>query len=193
MSYRDTAESLRAYRDRIAAELAEARRSAVKADALEKELAETEMLLRKVAGPRALPVLENVRIAAPCNASWDEMRVRFCGHSGKSVYNLSAMPREEAEALLAEKEGQMCVRLYRRADGTVLTADCPVGVKRRRRRRAVAAAVFGGGLVAAGLTSAATRTMGEPAPPAPIPVMGSVVAPVPAPPTPNGPRTPTKR
>jgi len=62
--------------------------------------------------------------------------VRFCGQCEKNVYNLSSLPREEAEALLVAKEGKMCVRLYRRDDGTVLTNDCPVGVKKRRRRRA---------------------------------------------------------
>ena len=42
----------------------------------------------------------------------------------------------------------MCVRLFKREDGTVLTRDCPVGAKTRRRRRAAVAAV-GGGLMAA--------------------------------------------
>jgi hypothetical protein len=193
MSYRDTAESLRAYRDRVAAELAEARRSAVKVDALEKELAETEALLRKAVGARALPVLEDVRIAAPCRARWEEMtgddRVRFCGQCQMNVYNLSAMPRAEAEALLADREGRMCVRFYRRADGTVLTADCPVGAKRRRRRRAAVAAAVGSGLLAAGLASAGTATMGEPAPRAPIApapfVMGSIAEPAPPQPPPH--------
>jgi hypothetical protein len=30
----------------------------------------------------------------------------------------------------------LCVRLYRRADGTVLTRDCPVGLRQRLRRLA---------------------------------------------------------
>ncbi|HEY8042381.1 MAG TPA: hypothetical protein VIF15_21405 [Polyangiaceae bacterium] len=153
-------ESLRAYRDRVAGDLEEARRAAreateraQKVGILEKELAETEALLDKMGGGRrALPLLEDVKIAAPCNASWDQMvgddRIRFCGQCEKNVYNLSAMPRDEAESLLLAKEGNMCVRLYKRADGTVLTDDCPVGVKRRRRRRAALATV-GGGLLAA--------------------------------------------
>jgi hypothetical protein len=80
-------------------------------------------------------------------------RVRFCAHCAKNVYNLSALPRHEAEALLLEKEGKLCVRLYKRADGTVLTSDCPVGVRRRRRRR-IAALAVGGGLAAAAAASA---------------------------------------
>lgn len=59
--------------------------------------------------------------------------MRFCGLCRKNVYNLSAMPREAAERLVAEREGDLCALLYRRQDGTVLTADCPVG----RRRFAV--------------------------------------------------------
>ncbi len=100
--------------------------------------------------------LESLRIASPCLARWDEMvgdeRARFCALCQKNVYNLSAMTRREAEDLVASREGGLCARLYRRADGTVLTADCPVGRRRRAARwlrRAVASigaavAVFGG-------------------------------------------------
>ena len=184
MAYRDVSESLRAYRDRVAGDLEAARQAAKEAaeradrvGVLEKELAETEGLLAKVTGPRTLPLLENVAIAAPCTADWDQMvgddRVRFCRHCEKNVYNLSALPRDEAEALLGARESKMCVRLYKRTDGTVLTSDCPVGVKKRRRRRAVAG-VLGGGLLAAGaaLTAATSvHTMGSP-----VPAMGEPVA-----------------
>jgi hypothetical protein len=92
-------------------------------------------------------VLESLRIATPCQADWDDMkgdnRVRFCGRCEKNVYNLSAMSRTEAEALVGAKEGRMCVRLYQRTDGTVLTSDCPVGVRRARLRHRVWASVSG--------------------------------------------------
>ena len=100
--------------------------------------------------------LEQIRIANPCLARWEEMegddRVRFCGACKKNVYNLSALPRSEAEALVASHEGKMCAALFRRKDGTVLTADCPVGLRRARarflRRVSMAAAallgLFGG-------------------------------------------------
>jgi hypothetical protein len=83
-------------------------------------------------------MLEQIKIASPCTANWDAMegddRVRFCAECKKNVFNISAMTRSEAEALLG---GEICVRLYRRADGTVLTSDCPVGleIKAMRRRR----------------------------------------------------------
>ena len=80
-------------------------------------------------------LLSDVRIASPCPASWDKMtgddRKRFCGQCKLHVYNLSAMAAPEAEALLQKSEGRLCVRLYRRRDGTVLTRDCPVGFRRR--------------------------------------------------------------
>src|SRR6185503_21216807 len=79
-------------------------------------------------------------------------------------YDLSAMTRDEATALVAASEGKLCARFYRRTDGTVLTADCPVGVRKKRVRRAIGAAV-GGGLAAAAAaatwTTTCSRTMGE--------------------------------
>jgi hypothetical protein len=60
-------------------------------------------------------------------------RARFCGRCSKHVYNLTAMTRREAEELVVRTEGKLCVRFYRRADGTMLTADCPVGVAALRR------------------------------------------------------------
>ena len=75
--------------------------------------------------------LEEIRIAKPCRADWNLMtgdeRARFCDSCAKNVYDISQMTREEAHQLIAAKEGHVCVRLYRRPDGTVITSDCPVG------------------------------------------------------------------
>src|SRR5579864_8307660 len=83
-------------------------------------------------------MLDRVSIAAPCSADWESMpgtgRVRHCAQCNKNVYNLSAMTRREAEALLRETEGRLCARLYRRADGTILTENCPVGLRAIGRR-----------------------------------------------------------
>lgn len=49
------------------------------------------------------------------------------------------MTRDEAEALLIERAGNLCARYYQRHDGTILFADCTVGARRRRRRRWIAA------------------------------------------------------
>jgi hypothetical protein len=82
--------------------------------------------------------LEQIQVASPCHAAWDAMtgndQVRFCGQCSKHVYNLSGMSRADAEALVSATEGRMCVRFFRRADGTVLTQDCPVGLRAVRRR-----------------------------------------------------------
>jgi hypothetical protein len=70
-------------------------------------------------------------------------RVRFCGECKLNVYNLSGMTRTEAESLIINTEGRLCVRFYRRRDGSILTQDCPVGwekVKHRARLFTTAAA-----------------------------------------------------
>jgi hypothetical protein len=83
-------------------------------------------------------MLDRVSIAAPCPADWDQMpgtdQVRHCSQCNKNVYNLSAMTRREAEALLRETEGKLCARLYRRRDGTILTENCPAGLRAIGRR-----------------------------------------------------------
>lgn len=55
-------------------------------------------------------------------------RARFCGSCHKNVYDISQMTRDEAYNLIAKKEGNLCLRLHRRPDGTVITSDCPVGI-----------------------------------------------------------------
>lgn len=80
----------------------------------------------------AIPTLELIQIASPCMSDWQAMvgdeRARHCRECNLQVYNLSDMTREEAETFLAQAEGRVCVRLFRRADGTVITRDCPVGL-----------------------------------------------------------------
>jgi hypothetical protein len=61
-----------------------------------------------------------------------------------NVYNLSDMTKLEAENLLTVSEGRLCVRFYRREDGTVLTADCPVGLRAARLRLAAMTAALAG-------------------------------------------------
>jgi hypothetical protein len=91
--------------------------------------------------------LDKVHIAAPCSADWDNMfgneRVRFCQQCQLNVYNLSEMSKAEAERLIGQTEGRLCVRFYRRQDGSIITQNCPVGlraIKRRLSRVATAAA-----------------------------------------------------
>jgi hypothetical protein len=44
------------------------------------------------------------------------------------------MTREQVKSLIASTEGRICARLYRRADGKVLTRDCPAGLHALRKR-----------------------------------------------------------
>lgn len=78
-------------------------------------------------------VLENIRIASPCTSSWDQMtgndKVRFCADCKLNVYNISNMTADEATALIEGVEGRLCIRFHQRKDGTVITEDCPVGVR----------------------------------------------------------------
>ena len=151
--------------------------------------------------PRFESPLNNIRVASPCSANWDEMygneRKRFCGDCKLNVYNLSDMTRGEAEDLLERSEGRLCVRFYRRADGSVITQNCPVGwAKVKQRARVVATAafslivgLFGGLFFVAGLRQRQTPEIGKLlvnpfATPTPkeIPLMGAVaITPTPTP------------
>ena len=90
--------------------------------------------------------IDNLRVASPCRTSWDAMegdeRVRHCTLCRLNVYNIAEMTRSEVRELLARNEGRVCMRLYRRADGTVLTRDCPRGLRDLRRRASRAAAAI---------------------------------------------------
>jgi hypothetical protein len=91
--------------------------------------------------------LDNIKIASPCGANWNEMfgdnRKRFCSECKSNVYNISGMSQHEAENLLINSEGRVCVRLYKRHDGTILTENCPVGLaKVKQKISRVATAAF---------------------------------------------------
>jgi len=109
--------------------------------------------------------LDNLRVAAPCPANWDSMygndRVRFCGECQLNVYNLSEMSRAEAERLIGQAEGRLCIRYYQRKDGSIITRNCPVGLhalKRRVSRIATAiSSVLLSFLAGAGIDSVASR------------------------------------
>jgi hypothetical protein len=135
MSYRSDVDALEARHDALDAE--------VTAKTHERDA--TRRLLDDARARVSLPVLDNIHVAAPCSADWAAMtgddRVRHCGSCRKNVYNLTDMTRDEADALLVEHEGRMCVRYYRRHDGTILTADCQTGRKYQRGRRMIIAGV----------------------------------------------------
>ena len=103
--------------------------------------AETHRASGAAASKRSLDI---IRVEDPCTVDWDTMlcsgAVRYCRLCKQNVYNLSDMSREEAEELVFAGEGKVCVRFYRRADGSVMTTDCaPTRAERARRaaRRAL--------------------------------------------------------
>ena len=107
---------------------------------------------------------DGFRIASPCPARWSDMkgdeRVRHCGLCRLNVYNVEGMTRAQAERLLSETEGRLCLRISRRADGTLITKDCPIGREGVRRRfgYAVAASLA---FLMTGIASAATIRKGD--------------------------------
>lgn len=153
MTYRDDLDAARLRRESLSRELADVRARLGDRDALleqERALAaaleDTQAHIDHARKRVELPLLRDVRVASPCKESWDDMkgdeRTRFCGRCEKNVYDLSEITAVEAEALLAAHGTSACVRFYRRADGTVMTSDCPEGIRRRRRRNLVLAAAL---------------------------------------------------
>lgn len=156
--YRDAREVLLAKRLRLRREVEEAEHAAERADDLRKELAIVEYSLRASTGA----LLATVRIATPCRERWEDMAgddvVRHCLRCKRDVFDLSAMRAVEAEAFLA-RGGDACVRLRRRRDGRVVTADCPPPPMWARKGMHAGALALA---AAAGTTWAATRTPDAP-------------------------------
>lgn len=149
MTYRSDLDALDARHDALNNELSTKTR----------ELADATKLLEEARARAKLPILDNIRIASPCRADWNAMtgdeHARHCNQCDKQVFNLSEMTRPEAEALIIEKHGQLCARYYKRHDGTILTADCRVGIVAGRKRKLVAAASLA--LLGTGIGSAIQR------------------------------------
>jgi len=82
--------------------------------------------------------LTNLQIASPCSVDWNTMRgderKRFCDLCELNVYNVAGMTEKEVRELVSLANGRLCMRLMRRADGSVMTQDCPVGLAAYRKR-----------------------------------------------------------
>lgn len=91
-----------------------------------------------------LQLLQSVRIASPCPARWEDMvgddKIRHCELCNLNVHNLSNMDEDEVRALLSRVGGErVCAGMWKRADGTIITRNCPVGLAKARARVAKAA------------------------------------------------------
>lgn len=59
-------------------------------------------------------------------------RVRVCGACKHNVYDTSKLTTKEIVDLMA-RDSKACLKIYRRADGTLLTEDCQFGLRTLRR------------------------------------------------------------
>ncbi len=80
--------------------------------------------------------LDRLYIASPCDAKWDDMSgdecERMCALCSTNVYNISEMTGAEARRSLRSRGTSVCMRFFRRKDGTIMTDDCPVGLRKVR-------------------------------------------------------------
>jgi hypothetical protein len=85
---------------------------------------------------QASEFLSQIAIPTRCTQNWNSMQgseqTKFCSTCHKQVHNLAAMTSEEIATLFREGEGEICGRIFRRPDGTVVTADCPPPAAPRR-------------------------------------------------------------
>jgi len=140
--------------------------------------------------------LDAISIASPCTVPWDSMNgdavKRYCGQCRLHVHDVSRMTRTEVGDLLHETNGSCCLRVWRRADGRVITKDCQ-RVRRALRRRMQALSAAAAGLLALlGLGGCRARVMQgvvhpQPATTSPAPTMGTPENPTPTPPTSENP------
>jgi hypothetical protein len=89
--------------------------------------------------PRRVMIdINKLRVAKPCSVGWETMtgdeRARHCQSCKLYVYNIAGMTNAEVQHLVASREGRLCIRLFRRPDGTVITKDCPVGLRAYQKR-----------------------------------------------------------
>ena len=90
-----------------------------------------------------LPIINRSNIPEPCPIAWDDMtgneKTRHCSQCEKSVYHLSYMTPAEANRVIEEHDGNLCIHgIFRVSDGQLVTKPM-----RRQRlshlfRRAVA-------------------------------------------------------
>lgn len=155
-AYRDGREALVAQRRHLANELDDAERVAERASRLQHRLMQIDDELRAATSAW----IDEIKIDTPCKALWDEMRgtdaVRWCGRCRRDVYDLACMTQDEITALFARAEQMPCVRLRKRRDGRVVTANCPKASRTNRIARVITAGALCG--AAAGIAASTPMT-----------------------------------
>jgi hypothetical protein len=71
--------------------------------------------------------LNTIGVKTPCDVPWAGMqgdgKVRFCSQCQRHVHNLSEMSADEAERLVCQAAGELCIRFSRDRNGGVVTLD----------------------------------------------------------------------
>ncbi|MDQ3031277.1 MAG: hypothetical protein M3Y87_02595 [Myxococcota bacterium] len=172
--YRDRREALVARRRALAREHEETARAVERRERIARQLVVIDDELRT----SVEPLLASIAIGTPCRTRWDDMIgndvVRRCGQCDRDVHDLSRMTRDEVHRLLALADETPCVRLRRRSDGRVVTADCPPP-DRKTIPRAIACAAAGAvlGMTASGVVTMAMAPPGASVEPRPSVVVAS--------------------
>ena len=112
--------------------------------------------------PKHFRSLNQIRVAAPCEADWSSMRgndqVRFCDHCNLHVTDLSRLTRHEAMRLVEQSRGRLCVRYVRTTSGEILTQESLRLHQLGRRVSRLAASAF---TAAISISTAAAQTSSE--------------------------------
>jgi hypothetical protein len=86
-----------------------------------------EKFIKGTTMAKKLSKLDSIQIPQPCSVGWEQMtgddETRFCNKCNKRVYNLSAMTRRQAEAIIEASRGKLCARITRQEDGTTVVAN----------------------------------------------------------------------
>src|SRR5262245_42889073 len=73
--------------------------------------------------------IDQLKVVSPCSTDCDQMygdeKKPFCSECDKFVYDFSRMTRKQVEAIVSIHRGQMCARITRRPDGSLLTLETP--------------------------------------------------------------------
>lgn len=95
---------------------------------------------------------DRLQVTAPCTADWETMagnnRQRHCAQCDKVVFDFAQMTPRQVEAIVAVNRGNLCARLTRQPDGSLVTLD-PVSITAATPRRvspvasAVVSAILG--------------------------------------------------
>ncbi|MFA6238063.1 MAG: hypothetical protein WC635_12090 [Bacteriovorax sp.] len=76
--------------------------------------------------------LQEIKIASPCHVSIEKMEDRgncfHCHECKLNVYHFSSLTNAEIADLLNQNNEKLCVGMFKREDGTVITKDCPLGL-----------------------------------------------------------------